>query len=166
MQEKLKPPSFTAFLKYFPTIELPINLTEASASAFSLNNKPLPILACDQYLAPLHKDPADGMTEFVPCVRIPETHDFHAIVYWRARLLEYEFYLVTFDKSGKTISHKRIAGTFKDSNQITHMVATIDSDWIIYIVVGQADQSDMIYNPLSSKSFNLELLATGEIIKS
>ncbi|NJL74490.1 MAG: hypothetical protein HC892_05055 [Saprospiraceae bacterium] len=88
---------FQHFIEYFPVLELPIRLDDEVHHTFSLENEPLPLLAIEQYLLPVEDD-ADELTEFVPCFRVPETYDFHAVVYWKAGIMNYQYILATFEK--------------------------------------------------------------------
>ena len=78
--------------------------------------------------------------------------------------MNYQYVLTTFDKKGKLIDKSVIAGTYSDGKSLTKSVATIEEDWIIYIVSGQTAANASTYDPSTSNTFNLELLATGEII--
>lgn len=159
MQKKTKI-SFEHFLEKFPEIELPITLSDDSAIEFSKNNAPLPSQMIHEFI----DDQEDDFTEYIACLRIPKTHDFHAIIYWKAALMNYQYVLATYDKNEKLIDKSVIAGTYSDGKSLTKSVATIEEDWIIYIVSGQAAANASTYDPTTSNAFNLELLATGEII--
>ena len=159
MQKELKI-SFQHFIEKFPEIELPVIFTDESAIEFSKNNDPLPSQMIHQFI----DDQEDDFTEYIACIRIPKTHDFHAIIYWKAALMNYHYVLATYDKKGKLIDKSVIAGTYSDGKSLTKSVATIDEDWIIYIVSGQTAADAPSYNATTSNAFNLELLATGEII--
>ena len=161
MQKNLKI-SFDHFLEKFPEIELPITLSDDSAIEFSKSNDPLPAQMIQQFI----DVEEDEFTEYIACVRIPKTHDFHAVIYWKAALMNYQYVLATYDKKGKLLDKAVIAGTYSDGNMLTKSVATIEEDWIIYIVSGQAAADTSFYDPSTSNAFNLELLATGEIITS
>ncbi len=158
--------NFGHFLEKFPEIELPITLTEESARAFSQTNDPLSAHLIQEFILPLELDEVDELTEYVACVRIPETQGFFAVIYWKAALLNYQYVLATFSKTGDLIDRKVIAGTYSDGEVLVQSVATIEEDWIIYVVSGKKPANATSYDASSSKSFNLELLATGEIIKS
>lgn len=157
--------SFQRYLEMFPSLELPITLTEQTSSDFSNNNDPFPPLMIDQFLLPIQEMEVDlEMTEFIPCFKIPKTYDFHAVIYWKASLLTYQYALATYTKAGELIDHRVIAGTYFDGQLLTQSVATIDPDWTIYIVSGQTNEhTDHSYNASSSKAFNLELLPDGTI---
>ncbi len=158
--------NFGHFLEIFPEISLPITLTEESATAFSKTNEPLSDALIREYILPIEPEEIDDLTEFVACLRIPQTHGFFAIIYWKAALLNYQYVLATFSKKGELIDRRVIAGTYSDGDTLVQSVATIEEDWIIYVVTGKTSANATSYDASSSKSFNLELLATGEIIKS
>jgi hypothetical protein len=165
MTKKLKL-EFKDFLSYFPEVELPVTLTDESVYIFSKNNKILPQELIDEFISPRldHKDPE--FREIIPCFIIPKTPEFFALVFWDGGLLTYEYNLVTFDKAGNFISGKVIAGTISNGKTIHRSVATIDPEWMIYIVAGEAKADDIEYNAESSKAFGMEILANGEIIFS
>lgn len=154
--------SLDSFLSFFPELPLPVLLSESVQLDFSRNNPPLPGLAIEQYLLPLEKGPVDEMTEFVPCFKIGATHSFHAIVYWRAALMDYQYILLTLTEKGALIDRRVIAGTFSDGKVLTQSVAQIDEDWAIQVVSGQS--ADDFYSADTSTMFQLELLPDGKII--
>ena len=158
--------NFKQFLTYFPEMELPLTLTTDTHHIFSRDNKPLPFLGIQQFILPHDETEIDDLTEFVPCFRLPKTIDFHAIVYWKAGFLSYEYYMMTFDKKGNFISKRSIGGTKTVGDTLVQAVATIEDDWIIYVVEGGAtiNKKNTLYNAASSKTYNIELLATGKII--
>jgi hypothetical protein len=153
----------SAFLEMFPEVKLPITLTDESQRIFSASNEPFNQAMVEQYLIPLEDGEIDEFTEFVPCFRIPETYDFHAIVYWKAELLQYQYVLVTFAKDGQFIDKRIIAGTFYDGKALTTSVATIDEEWEILIVSGQSAGGEN-YDPQSSRHQRLEILPEGQIV--
>lgn len=153
---------FSHFLEKFPEVPLPIILAEETHHTFSKQNEPLPTLMVEQFILPLEEEQTDEFTEFVPCVRIPKTYDFHAIIYWKAGLMNYQYILVTFTKKGELIDKRAIAGTFFDGKALTTSVATLDEDWTIYIVSGQS--VDRQFDATKSTAYELELLSEGNII--
>ncbi len=156
--------AFSHFLEYFPEVELPVTLTDESARDFSRHNEPLPPAVIEQHLLPMEAE-VDEMTEFVPCFRIPETYGFHAIVYWRADLMKYQYALATFTKKGEFIDRKVIAGTISDGQALMSSVAVIEDDWEILILSGKtrADTSAS-YDAATSKARKLEMMPDGRII--
>ena len=163
---KVPTPDFAQFLEKFPEIELPITLNDEAQYIFSRRNDPLPVEMIDHFLAPIEESAADPLTEFVACFRIPETYEFHAIVYWMAGLMDYKYVLATFTKKGVLIAKRAISGTFSDGKLLTKSIATIDEDWIIYVVSGQSDVEQLDYDASSSTAYQLELLPDGKIINA
>lgn len=164
MNKKQQPPriDFNQFVGKFPEVPLPVTLAEDSHHHFSKLNEPLPLLMVQQFLSP-HEDEIDELTEFVPCLSIPQTYDFHAIIYWRASLMNYQYTLATFTKKGDLIDKKVIAGTFSDGKMLINSVATLDEDWVIYVASGKSQ--DGVFEPTQSTAYQLELLPEGIIIK-
>lgn len=153
---------FQHFITYFPEIGLPIRLDDEVHHTFSLENEPLPSLAIEQFLLPIEED-ADDLTEFIPCFSVPETYDFHAIVYWKAGIMNYQYVLATFEKNGELIDKRVIAGTFSDGINVIKSVATIEEDWMILTITGKMNSHDEIYDATSSKMLEMELLPDGTI---
>ncbi len=160
-----KSPTFTAFLEKFPLIDLPVTLGEDTHHEFSKKNDPLAPALVDQFIAPLEEEAIDEFTEFLACFRIPDTHDFHALVYWRASLLNYRYTLATYDKKGRVIDKRVIAGTFSDKQVLITSVATLEPEWEIFIASGQAEAGRKSkYDASSSTAQKLELLPEGKIV--
>lgn len=156
--------SFEQFLDYFPETKLPVTLSEDAAHRYSQINEPFHQLAIEQFIHPIETE-YDELTEFVPCFRIPETHAFHAVVYWKAGLMNYQYVLATFTKKGELIDRRVLAGTFVQGDVMTQSVATIEEDWMIYVVSGQGLAHDDLYEAGRSRAFELELLPDGLIIQ-
>lgn len=157
--------SLDGFLQFFPELDLPVILSADTHHDFSRNNEALPQLAIEQYISKIEGAEVDEFTEFVPCIRIPATHDFHAVVYWKAELMSYQYVMATFDKKGDVIDSRVIAGMFTDGDTITRSLATIEEDWLITVVSGQvgvAEEEE--YNAARSRNFGLELLPDGRIV--
>ncbi len=160
MQERI---NLEHFLSFFPEIDLPIILSEEYVDDFSRNNTPLNPSAIYDWIA-TWEGGLDDITEYVPCFKIKETADIHAIIYWKAGLMTYEYVLVTLDLTGEMIERKVIASTLVDGDIIKKSVATIDPDWIIHIVAGANKAESIEYNADQSQAFNMELLSDGQII--
>ena len=155
---------FDQFLELFPIVPLPVVLSEEAAHDFSKENDVLSALMIQQFILPLEGE-VDELTEFVPCFRFPKTDGFHAIVYWKAGLLQYNFVLVTYSLQGELIDRRVLAGTFVQGETVTQSVATVDQDWIISVVTGQSRAGrDVVYDAASSKFTNLEVMVNGTII--
>jgi len=159
--------SFSSFIKMFPEVELPITLTDDLHHVFSKNNDPIPVPMIQAFLLDEEEEQPDEFTEYIACFRLPKTEKFNAVLYWKAELLTYEYILVTYDKKGSQISKRVVAGTKAIDDTLERTVATIDEDWIIYCVRGVAPADEnKTFDPSSSQSLSLEILATGEIILS
>ena len=161
---KPKTYTFQEFLEIFPVIDLPINLTEESIHSFQKENDPLALGMIHQFIVPVEDGEPDEFTEFIPCFRLQDTFDMHAIVYWKAELLQHRYVLCTFQKNGTFIKSAVIGGMTSDGKTILRSVASIDADWIIHIVEGHESVDNTLVLSTDSQSYSLELLATGEII--
>ena len=108
----------------------------------------------------------DENTEFIACFRLDGLKDIHAIVYWKASLLNYNYVLVTFDKAGNLLDKRVIAGTFYDGERLTQSVANIDEDWLISIASGQSKTHTSGFSATERTAYQLELLPDGTIINA
>lgn len=158
--------TFSQFLDFFPIVDLPVLLSDESLIVFSKENLILPIPFIEQFISKYDLSEIDEFTEYIPCFRIPETENFHGIVYWKAQLMNYEYHLLTFDQHGNFITGKVIGGMISNGTSLIKTVATIDEDWVIHIVAGENSAGNSNYVPSNSKAYSMELLATGDIIFS
>jgi len=157
--------SFDAFLNYFPEVELPITISEDLVHTADSFNKVLPASAVEDYILKWEDGEVDEYTEYIACFRLPETDEYHAIVYWKGGLMRYEYFLVTLNKQGELIAKKPVSTTISDGNTVKKSVAQIDEDLIIHIMAGE-NLADEKYDPNNSKAFNMEIMFTGDIIFS
>lgn len=156
--------NYQHFLSKFPKIKAPITLTEEDARVYSAENQPLPHKLISEYILPYDED-FDDLTEYVPCIRLTEPKKFDAVVYWKASLMNYQYILMTFEKNGKPIMKKAVAGTFSNGKRIMRSVARIDKDMSVYIMTGPTDKEDELYEASNSTTIELELLPDGKIIE-
>jgi len=161
-----KKKNFNTYLKKFPEITPPVTLTEDSPRAFSSYNESFNALMIAEFLLQSEDSEPDEFTEFIPCLKIPNTKDFYAVVYWKASLMNYQFILVTYNKSGVLVDKAIIAGTSNQDGILVKSVASIDEDWIVTIVSGAVEFQQTDYDPKLSKAFSLEIMAGGKIISS
>ena len=154
---------FADFLAKFPEVDLPITLADDLHHTFSAENDPLSPEMVAQFITPYEEKESDELTEFIAGFRLKETFDVHALVYWRAGLLDYQYVMLTFDKKGKMLDRRVLGGTHVDGQIITKSVATIDPDWTIYVVTGQT-LDEAVYNAGASRTFELELLPDGRVV--
>lgn len=155
---------FSNFLDRFPEVDLPVTLGEEMHMTFSSENPPLQPMMIQQHLLRAEDRAPDEFTEFVPCFRIKETHSFHAVVYWRAGLMDYQYVMATFDKKGNFIDRRVLGGTHVAEGLITKSIPTIDEDWTIHVVSGQSKTDAAVYDPAASRAFELELLPDGLVV--
>lgn len=158
-----KKTDFEQFVECFPEINLPITLGEDTHFVFSKNNQPLNQAVIQEFIEPLEEEIFDDTTEVVPCFRLSGTKDFHAIVYWKAQLMSYQYIMVTFDKWGGLIDKKTIAGTFSDGFQLTQSVATINENRQIYVASGQSEADQEDYEAANSSVQRMAILEDGQI---
>jgi hypothetical protein len=160
------------FYDFFPEIDLPITLSEDYSGVFTKYNKPLPeelidafILDKKLFFADENQDleESDDIVEYVPCFRLPDQKHYFALVYWKADLLKYEYFIHTYDKQGNSIARQVVASTTSDGKKIRQIVATIDPDLDIYIMGGDTDNINE-YDPETSKAFSLEITPTGQFV--
>ncbi|NBC24744.1 MAG: hypothetical protein GVX78_03920 [Bacteroidetes bacterium] len=162
-----KKTSFKRFLDYFPELELPIILTADAHHEFSKTNTPLPQPMIQEYILDQSlQATTDAYDEYIPCIKIPKTDAFHAIVYFKATLLVYEYYLITYDLEGHEISREKIGGMLTEGEKIHRAIPTIGEDWVIHIVEGSDELESKKYQPSDSRAFSMELLPDGKIIYS
>lgn len=157
-------PTFQHFLNLFPEVELPFTLGEQDHHSFSQQNTPIGAQIIQEFILPIEEENPDEFTEFIACLKIPDTKDFHAIVYWKAALMDYRYILATFNKKGVLIDKLVIGGTFYQDETFTSSMAKIDEDWTIYVVSGQSVNSN--FDASSSTIRQFELLPAGRIIQS
>lgn len=154
---------FQDFLFKFPEVELPVTLSEETLAVFSKENDPINSLMAYQFINVFEDNDMDDMTEYVPCFKVPKTENFHAIVYWKAELLNYQFVLMTYDKAGNYIDSRTLAGTTSNGELVIKSVATFGEDWSIYIVSGAQETTADIYDAGTSTTTELELAPDGVI---
>jgi hypothetical protein len=159
-------PTFADFLKKFPETELPVTLGEDSHHAYSLTNDPLPEAMIQAFIHPVEEAiDVDDMTEYVACFALATTKTYHAIVYWKAELLNYQYRLLTFDKKGTLIDQRVIAGTAYHGDEMTQSVAVIKEDRQIYIVSGQGQLDGENYSAAGSTANRFQLSTNGKIVE-
>ena len=158
--------SFKEFLDCVSSEKLPITFSDEDIIYFSSHNKTLKEESIRRFLKQTESIDDDEYTEYIPCCKIPDTQDIHAIVYWKGQLMSYEYLLATFDKNGVLLSRKVIAGLKSDGQSIKRSIATIDEDWIIHIMAGEQSAQESLYDADKSRNFTMELMLNGEIIFS
>ena len=183
---------FKLFLDFFPTIDLPVLLGEDEHHVFSAENETLPLPLIRKYILNINEgsingemndensaetndnsvevleDDTNDLVEYIACFQISNTENHHALVYWKADLLEYEYVLATFDKNGKRIDAKPIGGMRAEGQKVHQSVTQIDEDGFVIIAEGTAHYEGTAttdFDAEEGKIRRLELRNDGSILK-
>ncbi len=144
---------------------MPATLGEETHHVFSTENDPLSDELIAQFIHPTEAvTPDDEFTEYVPCFAIDTTREYIALVWWKAELLNYEYVLATFDLKGKLIDREVIAYTRVGQGRVLRAVATISAELEIVIATGASLDGNTLFDPESSKTLEMEILPTGDIV--
>lgn len=160
--EKIKDITFKEFLEIFPEASFPAVISKDSIIEFSRNNVALPVIAIAKYINEWDPDPSE-FVEYIPCFKFKLEKDFIALVYYKAELLKYEYFLVILDKKGTLISRKVIAGLISDGTNTIQSAATITEDFSIHIA-GASNADTHLFDGNDSKQIYMEILANGQIV--
>ena len=155
--------TFEDFYEVFPVIDLPVSLGDADHHIFSGQNKPLSQSMIEEFIIPNEKEEVDEFTEFVPCFRIPDQKNFKGLVYWRAKLLDYHYILATFDNNGNVVASSHIAGMRTDGKNIARLVAGVNANLEIDMIVGKDEINSKEYEASASKSFKIIIEESGRL---
>ena len=160
-----KPPSvrfeFIDFIEKFPPVTMPIVLGEDTHLIFSRENDVLSSTLVEKFILPLEVKEEDEFTEYIPCFAIDCNEPFIAVVWWKASLLSYEYFLATFTEKGEIIDRKVIAFTKIRGTDIRTAVATIDVENNIHIAEGTS--SNLEVDPTTSRIVTWEIFPDGQI---
>ncbi len=153
---------FKDFLAQFSEIELPISIHSETIREIEAEQEPLNAAWIYHFI--LDQKNADDFTEFSACFHIKEIKEFHAIIYWEASLEGNAYFLATFDKKGKLIDHKLIAGTVYLEDGVKQLVCTIAKDWSIHRGEGQLGSLGQIVHTEPKITF-MQISKEGEIVE-
>ncbi len=154
--------TFIDFVSKFPPVSMPVTLTEDEHLLFSKENDPLLESMVAQFIAPFEIKPVDEFTEYVPCFAIDSNEKFISLVWWKASLLSYEYFLATFSEKGDRIDQKVIAFTLVKGNNVRRAVATIDEELGIQVIEGTSENE--VYDADSSRTVLMEVMPNGMIV--
>jgi hypothetical protein len=158
---KVPTASFSEFIEFFPLLELPFNLLP-DISMIPTDSLPLPGPLLDTYILPFEGEEVDEFTEYIPYGRISGTKDFHALIYWKAGVMQYEFILATYNFEGMPLSHAIIGGLRLDGEGILYSVAVIHEDLSITIAEALADENKES-NLDDTNTYQMTINSTGQI---
>jgi hypothetical protein len=156
---------FAEFIDFFPELKLPFSLLP-DLQQIPSDPIPLPGVLLEAYILPFEGNEMDEYTEYIPFGRIADTRSYHAVVYWKAGVLRYEFILATYTLDGHPMSHAIIGGMRYEAEGTIHSVAVIDENLRITIAEGLADEDDALGSPIQNETqtYFMAIKPTGEII--
>lgn len=160
--KRLPTAQFAEFIEFFPPLELPLSLLP-DMSQIPSDPIPLPGVLQDAYILPFESDEVDEFTEYVPYGRITGIKDYHALIYWKAGVLRYEYILATYTAEGEPLSHAIVGGLRYEEEGILHSVAVIHEDLSIVIAEGIAQSDEAGLDPDQTQTYLMEILPTGII---
>jgi hypothetical protein len=160
MIEKVK---FENFLQRFPEVEAPVTLSDDTHFDFEQND-PLQAAMIKDFIARYEPTEADDFTEYMAGFRLPQLdkREYTAIVYWKAGLMQYDYVLATYNKTGDMLDKKSIAGTQVVGNTVIHTLATIDEKHAIIAAEGSAFEGEE-YEASRTKAKRFQILENGLI---
>lgn len=152
---------FPGFLEYFPELALPASLLPDLA-AIPSDSPPVPGAMIEAYILPFEaSEQDDEYTEYVPYGRLAGPKDFHAVVYWKAGVLRYEFILATYSLSGDPLSHAIIGGLRYEDEGALHSVSVIQDDLRITIAEGLLEDGSLVGE--TTQSYHMMIAPDGII---
>ncbi len=153
---------FTEFIEFFPLLELPISLLP-DLQQISSDNEPVPAFMIDAFILPFEGDEMDQYTEYMPFGRIDGTKGYHALIYWKAGVMRYEFILATYSDEGQPLSHAIIGGLKYEQEGMLHSVAVINEDMSILIAEGMTDDENESFDMNNTSTYQMTIQADGSI---
>lgn len=165
LSKVMKKLTFPDFVAKFPPVVMPATLGEDTHHVFGRENDPLSDELIAQFIHPTEEvTPDDEFTEYIPCFAIAHTKQFTALVWWKAELLNYEYVLATFNPKGQLIDREVIAFTRVEDGKVQRAVALIDGELEIAIAIGTSGDGGNSFDPATSQTVEMEVLASGEIV--
>ena len=160
--KRLPTAEFAEFIEFFPLVELPFSLLP-DMNQIPADPLPLPSVLQDAFILPFESDEMDEFTEYIPFGRIVGTKNFHAMIYWKAGVLRYEFILATYSPEGEPLSHAIVGGLRYEEEGILHSVAVIHEDLSITIAEGLAATDESSMDPNQTQTYEMAILPSGII---
>lgn len=156
--------SFEAFLERFDKQELPLQITENTYRQFNELNEPLADIVVSSFIKRIGKD--EDLAEYVPVMRLPDTESVIGLIFWRAGLMQYDYYLATYSQAGELLDQRCVASTKYDDKHITRSIIKIDEEGLVFVVTGDQSLESKDYEAGSSKHSYFEVLPDGSIQES
>lgn len=133
-------------LEYFPEVELPVSLSFNSREAFAANSKPLPELLAAISFDLWEEAEPDEFTEYQPGFRFRHG-EHHALVYWKASLLQYAYVLVILDRKGLLLDRLVLAETDATTGTVRQGAALITAEAEIFTVESELGPEEALGDP-------------------
>ena len=153
---------FAEFIDFFPVLDVPFSLLP-DLQQIPSDPVPLPGVLQDAYILPFEGDEMDEFTEYIPYGRIAGTKAYHALIYWKAGVLRYEYILATFTLDGTPLNHAIIGGIRYEDEGAIHSVAVVHEDLHITIAEGMATDDDQPLLP-QTQTYIMVIKPNGEIM--
>ena len=122
---------------------------------------PLPGAMLDAFILPFEKDEIDPYTEYIPFGRVVGTKGYHALIYWKAGVMQYEFILATYTLEGEPLSHAIVGGIRYEDEGILHSVGVIHEDKSITIAEGMTTGDEDQKLSQDTQVYQMKILPTG-----
>lgn len=152
---------FSLYLKLFKSIELPFTLHSEAHHDFSSQNKSIHPELLTEYILPYIGKDDDEFTEYIPCFMLDQQKNYIALVVWKAGLLEYGYYVLTYNNAGDLIHKQVIGGMKSDGQRVLSRIAMIDDEKNIHMVEGELKEDQKDYNPQKTKEYTFSLNEKG-----
>ncbi len=152
---------FGQYLDFFPDVEFPVVLSSEYMQIFSKENKPLPEHLTLKFMNQGSEAEGNDL-EYIACFKFPPQKNFHAVIFLKIDIMNYQYILQTFDAKGVEIDRKKIAGMEVVENELKENVALIDEDLIILNMKGSQDINED-FDIKERTSFAYEILEDGKI---
>lgn len=155
---------FEVFLDKFDKQQLPLQLTQDTYKQINDLNEPLADIIVSTFIKREGKD--EDLAEYVPVLRLPDTEEVIGIMFWRAGLMQYDYYLATYSQVGELLDQRLVASTKYDDKHITRSIIKIDEEGLVFVVTGDQSLESKDYEAGSSKHSYFEVLPDGSIQES
>ncbi len=156
--------SFETYLNWFEKQKLPLQITEKTYRQINDLNEPLPDIVVSTFIK--REGENEDVAEYVPVLRLPDTEEVIALVFWRAGLMRYDYFLATYNQKGELLDQQLVASTRYEDNNITRSIMRIDEEGLIFVVKGDTALNSKDYDASSSKHSYFEVLPNGSIQES
>ncbi len=155
---------FEIFLNKFETLPFPVMIDDNSYQYFNEKNTPLPDVLVSLFLERTGKE--EEFAEYVPAFRIPDLHGCTSIVFWRAGLLEYAYFLATFTKEGGRIDQKLISKTYFTDDNASLSIVKFEAEGLVTVIENTENLKMGALTPSHSKHLYFEIMEDGSIHQS